>query len=101
MSQVRAAKMATSKRIIYFVVLVLATEILGTPALEKVNLGVAVAQAQTLPEPVRRGYTLLDRGLVNDAIAAFEQARSLFRQQGNQDAVQQIELILRNLQGSG
>ena len=37
-----------------------------------VVLGVPVVQAQTaVPDAVRQAYTLLDRGLVNDAIASF------------------------------
>ncbi|PPS41471.1 tetratricopeptide repeat protein [Chroococcidiopsis sp. TS-821] len=58
----------------YLVPLALCAGLIGTPALEVVNLGVLVAQAQAQPPEVRRGYTLLDRGLVKDAIAAFQQA---------------------------
>jgi tetratricopeptide (TPR) repeat protein len=35
---------------------------------------VLMAQAQSVPEPVRRGYSLLDRGWVGDAVRAFQQA---------------------------
>lgn len=42
--------------------------------------GISVAQAQTLPSEVRRAYTLLDKGLVKDAIAAFEQALGRYPQ---------------------
>lgn len=35
---------------------------------------VLIAQAQSVPEPVRRGYSLLDRGWVGDAVRAFQQA---------------------------
>ncbi|OKH21930.1 tetratricopeptide repeat protein [Chroogloeocystis siderophila] len=58
----------------YIVPFALCAGLIGTPALEIVNLGVPVAQAQALPAEVRRGYTLLDQGLVKDAIAAFQQA---------------------------
>lgn len=34
----------------------------------------SIAQAQTVPAEVRRGYSLLSQGWVNDAIAAFRQA---------------------------
>lgn len=39
-----------------------------------INLVVPAAQAQTAPASVRRAQTLLQRGLANDAIAAFQQA---------------------------
>jgi tetratricopeptide (TPR) repeat protein len=35
---------------------------------------IPAAQAQTVPAAARRGFTLLQQGLVNDAIAAFKQA---------------------------
>lgn len=37
-------------------------------------IGLPAAQAQTVPAAARRGFTLLQQGLVNDAIAAFKQA---------------------------
>src|SRR4028118_1469865 len=39
-----------------------------------VDLVVPAAQAQAVPAAVRRAQTLLNRGLANDAIAAFQQA---------------------------
>ena len=39
-----------------------------------VVLPVPAAQAQTVPAGVRRAQSLLQQGLVNDAIAAFQQA---------------------------
>ncbi len=39
-----------------------------------IDLLVPAAQAQAVPAAVRRAQSLLDRGLVNDAIAAFQQA---------------------------
>ncbi|MBE9191979.1 tetratricopeptide repeat protein [Gloeocapsopsis crepidinum LEGE 06123] len=66
--------METGKRqISYLVPFVLMMGLVGSPVLEVV-IGVPVAQAQALPNEVRRGYTLLDQGLVKDAIAAFHQA---------------------------
>jgi len=67
-------KMETGKRqISYLVPFVLIMGLVGTPVLEVV-MRVPVAQAQTLPNEVRRGYTLLEQGRVKDAIAAFQQA---------------------------
>lgn len=43
-------------------------------------LSLRVAQAQTVPSPVRQGYTLLEGGRVNDAIAAFRQALQRYPQ---------------------
>ncbi|MUL35772.1 tetratricopeptide repeat protein [Gloeocapsopsis dulcis] len=66
-------KTETGKRqISYLIPFALIVGLVGTPVLEVVM--VPVAQAQTLPTEVRRGYTLLDQGLVKDAIAAFQQA---------------------------
>ncbi len=46
--------------------------LIGGVILEPVVLAVPDVRAQTaVPDAVRRAYTLLDRGLVNDAIAAF------------------------------
>lgn len=42
--------------------------------LSPIGLGILAVQAQTVPAAVSRGYTLLERGWVDDAIAAFEQA---------------------------
>ncbi|WP_289500740.1 tetratricopeptide repeat protein [Gloeocapsopsis sp. IPPAS B-1203] len=67
-------KMETGKRqISYLVPFVLMMGLIGTPVLEVV-MRVPVAQAQALPNEVRRGYTLLEQGRVKDAIAAFQQA---------------------------
>lgn len=44
----------------------------GAPLLQPFGMGVAVAQRQTAPAEVQQGYTLLGRGLVNDAIATFQ-----------------------------
>ncbi|PIG94042.1 hypothetical protein CSQ79_06770 [Gloeocapsopsis sp. IPPAS B-1203] len=66
--------METGKRqISYLVPFVLMMGLIGTPVLEVV-MRVPVAQAQALPNEVRRGYTLLEQGRVKDAIAAFQQA---------------------------
>lgn len=46
----------------------------GIIILEPTLLQVPAAQAQTIPAVARRGFTLLQQGLVNDAIAAFQQA---------------------------
>lgn len=46
----------------------------GIITLEPVLLQAPAVQAQTVPAAARRGYTLLQQGLVNDAIAAFKQA---------------------------
>ncbi len=45
----------------------------GVPIIEAVFWNVPVANAQAVPEEVRRGYTLLGEGLVNDAIESFRQ----------------------------
>lgn len=42
------------------------------------NLGILYSFAQTVPSTVRSGYTLLDQGLVNQAITQFEQAVQQF-----------------------
>jgi tetratricopeptide (TPR) repeat protein len=75
MSQLQKSvkKMETGKRHSYLVPFILMMGLVGTPVLELV-IGVHVAQAQALPNEVRRGYTLLDQGLVKDAITAFQQA---------------------------
>ena len=46
----------------------------GGMTLEPILWLIPAAQAQTVPAAVRRGQTLLQQGLVNDAIAAFKQA---------------------------
>ncbi len=46
--------------------------LIGSPILEGIT-GTAVAIAQSVPAPVREAYTLLGRGLVNQAITAFQQ----------------------------
>lgn len=66
-------RMKTGKKYSYLVPLALIVGLVGTPVLN-VTLRVPVAHAQTVPTEVRRGYTLLDQGLVKDAIAAFQQA---------------------------
>lgn len=51
--------------------------LLGTSAgmlLSPIGLGILAVQAQTVPVAVSRGYTLLEQGWVDDAIAAFRQA---------------------------
>jgi len=53
-----------------FIVLGLA----GGLTIEPVLWQVSAAQAQAVPAAVRRGQSLLQRGLANDAIAAFQQA---------------------------
>lgn len=66
--------MSQLSRCLYVLPFALSTVLIGIPHLSQVDLGVPVAIAQTLPPQVRRAYTLLGKGLVNDAIAAFEQA---------------------------
>jgi tetratricopeptide (TPR) repeat protein len=46
--------------------------LLGTPIVQTLSLN--PAQAETAPTAVREGYTLLGKGLVNDAIAVFRRA---------------------------
>lgn len=46
----------------------------GTPLLTLAEARVVMAQAQSVPADVRQAYTLLGKGWVNDAIAAFQRA---------------------------
>lgn len=46
--------------------------LLGLPVCDMLGWTTAIAQAQTVPSPVRQAYTLLSQGRVDEAIAAFE-----------------------------
>lgn len=48
--------------------------LVGGVTLEPILWQIPAAQAQSVPAAARRGFTLLQQGLVNDAIAAFKQA---------------------------
>lgn len=50
----------------------LSASLVGGPLISTVGLLVPAAQAQTVPRSVRQAYTLLNRGLVDQAIAAFQ-----------------------------
>jgi Flp pilus assembly protein TadD len=44
------------------------------------------------------GIALKERGRTQEAIAALEQAQTLFQQQGKTKEIQQVEAVLRELQ---
>lgn len=46
----------------------------GTPLLALAESQIAIAQTPNIPADVREAYTLLGKGWVNDAIAAFQQS---------------------------
>lgn len=48
--------------------------LVGTPLLTVAEMQSAIAQSQTIPTEVREAYTLLGKGWVDDAIAAFRQS---------------------------
>ncbi|GAP98832.1 tetratricopeptide repeat protein [Leptolyngbya sp. NIES-2104] len=48
--------------------------LVGTPLLTVAEMQSAIAQSQTIPADVREAYTLLGKGWVDDAIAAFRQS---------------------------
>lgn len=57
---------------------VLGTGLLGAPLSLPLQLGHSIVLAQDLPTEVREGYTLLNRGWVDDAIPAFQRALSRY-----------------------
>lgn len=48
--------------------------LIGVPTVELLTLSAAQAQTQAVPAEVRRGFTQLGQGLVNDAISTFRSA---------------------------